>query len=99
MVEFFYNRRVSMNETLSLLAGRCSLWSYADKPVTDEEKEQIINSAIRAPTAGNMMLYSILEVSDPEKKKRLVTTCDKQPFIAKAPLVLLFMADFQRWYD
>jgi len=88
-----------MNETLSLLAERCSLRSYADKPVTDEEKELIINSAIRAPTAGNLMLYSILEVSDPEKKKRLVTTCDKQPFIAKAPLVLLFMADFQRWYD
>jgi FMN reductase (NADPH)/FMN reductase [NAD(P)H] len=29
----------------------------------------------------------------------LVTTCDNQPFIARAPLVLLFLADYQRWYD
>jgi FMN reductase (NADPH)/FMN reductase [NAD(P)H] len=26
-------------------------------------------------------------------------TCDDQPFIAKAPFVLLFLADYQRWYD
>lgn len=54
---------------------------------------------MRAPTAGNMMHYSIIEVSDQEKKDRLVETCDNQPFIAKAPLVLLFLADMQRWYD
>ena len=26
-------------------------------------------------------------------------TCDNQPFIAKAPMVLVFCADFQKWYD
>jgi len=26
-------------------------------------------------------------------------TCDNQPFIAKASLVLIFLADYQRWYD
>ena len=25
--------------------------------------------------------------------------CDNQPFIARAPLVLLFLADYQRWFD
>lgn len=54
---------------------------------------------MRAPTAGNMMLYSIIEITDQAKKERLVVTCDNQPFIAKAPLVLLFLADMQRWYD
>jgi nitroreductase len=46
-----------------------------------------------------MMHYSIIEVADQQKKERLVQTCDNQPFIAKAPLVLLFLADMQRWYD
>lgn len=46
-----------------------------------------------------MMHYSIVEVADQEKKNQLVKTCDNQPFIAKAPLVLLFLADLQRWYD
>ena len=54
---------------------------------------------MRSPTAGNMMLYSILEIKDQEKKDKLVKSCDNQPFIAKAPLVLLFLADYQRWMD
>jgi hypothetical protein len=46
-----------------------------------------------------MMFYSILEVKDQKKKEMLVKTCDNQPHIAKAPLVLIFLADMQRWYD
>jgi len=45
------------------------------------------------------MLYSIIEVRDQAAKDTLVRTCDNQPFIAKAPLVLLFLADYQRWVD
>ncbi|MFX0046112.1 MAG: nitroreductase family protein, partial [Candidatus Hermodarchaeota archaeon] len=59
----------------------------------------IIHSAFRAPTAGAMMHYSIIEVTEQKVKDRLVETCDNQPFIAKAPFVLLFLADMQRWYD
>jgi len=58
-----------------------------------------VHAALRAPTAGNQMLYSILEIEDPALKERLAVTCDNQPFIAKAPLVLVFLADYQRWYD
>ncbi len=88
-----------MNETITTMLNRRSLRTYTDRPIEDSDKNLIIESAMRAPTAGNMMLYSILEVSDQKKKERLVKTCDNQPFIAKAPLVLLFMADMQRWWD
>jgi FMN reductase (NADPH) len=54
---------------------------------------------MRAPTAGNMMFYSIIQVIDQKKKEMLVKTCDNQPHIAKAPLVLIFLADMQRWWD
>lgn len=89
----------SMNQTLQLINWRRSLRSYSDRPITDSEKSLILQAAMRAPTAGNMMLYTILEVADPEKKRRLAQTCDHQPFIAKAPLVLIFLADLQRWQD
>jgi nitroreductase len=88
-----------MNETINHIMSRRSQRVYADKPIIDAEKKLIIESAMRAPTAGNMMLYSIIEVADQSKKDRLVATCDNQPFIAKAPLVLIFLADMQRWYD
>ena len=38
-------------------------------------------------------------MTDEAKKKRLSETCDNQPFIAAAPLVLVFCADYKRWYD
>jgi len=88
-----------MNETLKVIDNRRSLRGHDPRPISREHKDWIIHSAIRAPTAGNMMHYSIVEVADQMKKDQLVTTCDNQPFIAKAPLVLLFLADLQRWYD
>jgi hypothetical protein len=45
------------------------------------------------------MLYSILDITDQRIKDRLAVICDNQPFIAKAPLCLIFLADFQRSYD
>ena len=54
---------------------------------------------MRAPTAGNMMLYTIIEVEEQRLKDRLAVSCDNQPFIASAPYVLLFAADYQRWMD
>ncbi len=88
-----------MNETLDLLCKRKSVRAYSDQPVTEEEKDLILQAAFRAPTAGNMMLYSIIDVEDQALKDRLAETCDHQPFIAKAPYVLLFLADYQRWFD
>ncbi len=45
------------------------------------------------------MLYSIIEVEDQALKEKLAVSCDHQPFIAKAPFVLIFVADYQRWMD
>lgn len=87
------------NQTLRLINNRKSLRVYQDKALSAEEINTIINGAQRAPTAGNMMLYSILEVSDPINKEKLAQLCDHQSFIAKAPLLLIFLADAQRWND
>ena len=32
-------------------------------------------------------------------KDRLAVTCDNQPFIARAKMLLIFCADYRRWYD
>lgn len=87
-----------MNPALDLLNNRMSLRKYADKPVSEEDLNLILQGAMRAPTAGNMMMYSILVIRNEEKKKRLSETCDNQPFIAKAPVVLIFLADMHRMY-
>ncbi len=93
------NDKENINEVIKVLNNRCSVRAYDPSPLSQEEIDMILHGAMRAPTAGNMMFYSILEVQNQEMKDRLVKTCDNQPHIAKAPLVLIFLADMQRWYD
>lgn len=88
-----------MNPTIDALFRRRSVRSYADKEIPPAAKRAILDAAIQAPTAGNMTLYTILDITDPAIKARLAVTCDNQPFIAAAPMVLIFCADCHRWYE
>ena len=88
-----------MNEVLQQLCDRKSVRVFEDRPVEDEVKRSVLEAAIQAPTAGNMALYTILDITDPELKRKLSVSCDNQPFIATAPVVLVFCADYRRWYD
>ena len=87
------------NPVLSQLAQRKSVRAYEDRPIPSEVKQAILEAALQAPTAGNMALYTILDITDPAMKEALSKSCDNQPFIATAPMVLVFCADYRRWYD
>lgn len=88
-----------MNTIIENLIKRKSVRAFEEKEIPQNIKELILNSAFQAPTAGNQMLYSIIDVTDPKLKNRLSITCDNQPFIAKAPMVLIFVADCRKWFD
>ncbi len=88
-----------MNEVINQLKSRKSVRVFEDRTIEADKRNEIIHAALEAPTAGAMMLYSIIDVTAPELKEKLAVLCDNQPFIAKAPLVLIFLADYQRWYD
>ena len=87
------------NEVLRQLEARKSVRVFTDEPVTAEERSAIVHAAFMAPTAGNQQLYTIIDVTDEALKAELVKSCDDQPFIAKAKLVLIFCADCRRWYE
>lgn len=88
-----------MNEVLQQLYQRKSVRVYEDRPVEADVKKAVLEAALQAPTAGNMALYTILDITDPAIKASLAKSCDDQPFIATAPMVLIFCADYRRWYD
>lgn len=81
------------NAILSALSARKSVRVFTHDPVTPDERAAILNAAFQAPTAGNQQLYTILDITDPALKATLADLCDHQPFIAGAPLVLVFLAD------
>lgn len=88
-----------MNPVLDVINNRRSVRKYSERSISIAKKDQVLQAVLRAPTAGNMMLYSIIEIEDQDLKNKISITCDNQPFIAKAPWVLLFVADYQRWWD
>ncbi len=88
-----------MNEIIRSLFERKSVRAFENKEIPLEQKRQILSAALQAPSAGNMTLYTVLDITDQKLKDTLSVTCDNQPFIAKAPLVLVFCADYNRWYQ
>lgn len=88
-----------MNEVIRQLYERKSVRVFTEQEIDEEIVQEILTSAVMAPSAGNMQLYTILRISDKEILEKLSVVCDNQPFIAKGKLVLLFLADYKKWYD
>ena len=87
-----------MNQVIAHLKERKSVRVFQDKPISAKDVAAILEAAVNAPTAGNQQLYTIINVTDPDLKTQLAESCDHQPFIAQAPLVLVFCADCRKWY-
>lgn len=82
--------------------GRRSVRKFADSPVSDELLDSILERAMKAPTTGNMQLYSVIVSRDPEMRAKLAPTHFSQPASTGAPVLLTICADFNRftrWCD
>ncbi len=85
------------NQVMETLMRRRSIRAFEEREIEEEVVEAIKTATLRAPTAGNQLFYSVIEVKDQERKEKLAVLCDNQPMIAKAPLVWLFVADVNKW--
>lgn len=85
-----------MNEIIKDLHKRKSVRVFTDQEITAEQKREILYAAMAAPTPGNQQMYTILDITDADLQQKLSVTCDNQPFIAKAKMVLIFCADVRK---
>ena len=88
-----------MNNTIKELIERQSVRLFTDKDISRDDRNLIIEAAVNAPTAGNQQMYTIIDCTSQDVKERLAILCDNQKFIAEARMVLIFCADYQKWYD
>lgn len=88
-----------MNPIIDVIKNRTSLRSFTDRPIDNETRALLFECGMLAPTAGNQMLYSMIDVTDQALKETLAVLCDKQAFIKKAPMVVIYLADHQKWFD
>lgn len=88
------------NAVLEVIEQRSSTRQFdRSRPVTDEQRSAVLHAASRAPSAGAMMMYSIIDIRAQETLDRLAVLCDSQPFIATAPWALVFEVDYAKWID
>ena len=80
-------------EALQVIMDRKSVRDFIERDVEEEKRKKIYQAILAAPTTENMMMYSVISVNDPETRAKL----SKQPAIRKAPMVLVFCADYRRW--
>lgn len=80
-------------EALRVIMDRKSVRDFIERDVEEEKRQKIYQAILAAPTTENMMMYSVISVNDPETRAKL----SKQPAIRKAPMVLVFCADYRRW--
>lgn len=88
-----------MNPIIQSLYDHKSCRIFEDKEISQKERQLILEACIQAPSAGNQQMYTIIDVQDKKLQETLSKTCDNQSFINQAKMVLIFCADFQKWYD
>lgn len=76
---------------------RRSVRKYSDREVSRELLDSILEAAMKAPTCGNMQLYSVIVTRSEEGKKALAPAHLNQPMVTTAPVVLTVCADFNRF--
>ena len=76
---------------------RASFRHFSDKMIPESLLEKIIEKAMKAPTCGNMQLYSVIVTQDKTRKQQLAKEHFNQPAAVNAPVILTICADFNRF--
>ncbi|AEA63755.1 NADPH-dependent oxidoreductase [Burkholderia gladioli] len=86
----------AVNEVIATLLRHRSVRAYADRALPDDILETIAAAAQSAPTSSNLQAWSVVAVRDAERRARLASFAGNQRHVAKAPLLLVFIADLSR---
>ncbi|QGY43109.1 NADPH-dependent oxidoreductase [Maribellus comscasis] len=82
---------------MELLNKHVTIRKFKEKEINDELLKSIIYSGTRASTTGNMQLYSVVLTKDKTQRERLAPFHFNQPVAKQAPVLLTFIADFNRF--
>lgn len=77
-------------EFFETIRSRHSIRAFTAAPVEPEKLRQILETANRAPSAGNLQAHEIYVVTSPKQRAALARAAGDQEFVACAPVVLVF---------
>jgi nitroreductase len=87
---------IAWNETLETLLAHRSVRAYLPDPLEDGVIETLAAAAQSASSSSNLQVWSVVAVQDPARKARLAELAGSQKHIVEAPLLLVWLIDFDR---
>ncbi|WP_433945258.1 oxygen-insensitive NADPH nitroreductase [Paenibacillus sp. SN-8-1] len=85
-----------MNDTIALLKKHRSIRKFKDKPLGKSMVEQIISAGQAASTSSNVQAFSVVAITDTERKGILSELAGNQAYIRECPVFLVWCADLHR---
>jgi FMN reductase (NADPH) len=85
-----------MNDVIKTILNHRSIRSFQSKALTNEQIQTIVASAQAASTSSFVQAYTIIGVSDEEKKEALAVLSGNQAYVAKNGHFFVFCLDLHR---
>ena len=79
------------------LKQRKTIRKYQQKDIPVDLLNDLLETAFRASTVGNMQTYSVVVTRDADRKAKLAPAHFNQPMVTAAPVVLTFCIDLNRF--
>jgi len=73
----------------TVITTRRSVREYADKPIGDDVLDKVFEAARLAPSTCNFQPWRFIAVKDAAARAQLVKLIPGQPFVAKAPVLIV----------
>ncbi|TBL81213.1 oxygen-insensitive NADPH nitroreductase [Paenibacillus thalictri] len=85
-----------MNETIDLMMRHRSIRKFTKEQVPPELLRTIVQAGQMASTSSNVQAYSIIHVTDSEKRRQLAALAGNQEHVTESPVFLVWCADLYR---
>lgn len=87
---------VAWNDALEVIFSHRSVRAYLPTPLPAGVLETLVTAAQSAPSSSNLQVWSVVAVTDPERKARLAALAGDQKHIIEAPTFLVWLVDLAR---
>jgi nitroreductase len=85
-----------MNKVIELLQSHRSIRKFQDRDVAQSIVEELVKTGQCAATSSFIQACTVIQVNDPQARKKLCAAAANQQYVVEAPVFLVFCADMQR---
>ncbi len=85
-----------MTPVLEIMSAHRSIRKFTDRAVDADLLTSLITAAQCTSTSHHVQAYTIIQVTDPNNRQKIADMAGPQPWVAEAPVFLVFCADLTR---